>query len=179
VNRLFHPLPVFAVPTRLAAMTCAALLLVSGCGYYSFTGASIPDHLGTIAIPLVDDRTVSTIGTLDSRMTQLLVERFVSQTRLDLDPQPETADAVLRVTIDRYQNAPTSVSGDEQAIRNRITISATVQYEDRVEEAVLLNRTFSSFEEYDPFTPSQEETAAIAVLEKLADDIFTAATSNW
>ena len=163
-----------------AAVLFAALLLSGqGCGYYSFTGASIPDHLGTIAIPLVDDRSVSTIGTLDSQMTQFLVERFVSQTRLDLEPQPESADAVLRVTIDRYQNTPTSVSGDEQAIRNRITISATVRYEDQVENKQVLSRSFSSFEEYDPFNPSEEAVAASAVLEKLADDIFTAATSNW
>ena len=81
--------------------------------------------------------------------------------------------------ISRYDNTPTSVSGNEQATRNRISITVSVKYQDQVQNKELLNHTFSAFEEYDPFNPSQEETAALAALEKIADDVFTAATSNW
>ena len=39
-----------------SVVLCAGLWLgLSGCGIYSFTGASIPDHLGTVAIPLAED----------------------------------------------------------------------------------------------------------------------------
>ena len=89
------------------------------------------------------------------------------------------ADALLSLIITRYDNVPTSVSGNEQATRNRVSITVSVQYQDQVEDAELLNRTFSAFEEYDPFDPDQEETAAFAALIKIAEDIFTAATSNW
>jgi hypothetical protein len=156
-----------------------AVLGWSGCAYYSFTGASIPEHLSTIAIPLVEDNTVSTVSAMDAEMTQLLIDRFVRQTRLSLEQNETASDAILTVQITRYENAPTSVSGDEQATRNRVSITVSVQYQDQVEDKELLNRTFSAFEEYDPFTPSQEETAAFAALEKIADDVFTAATSNW
>ena len=161
-----------------------ALLLLAGaslqsCGYYSFSGATIPEHLGTIAIPIVEDNTISTLTGLDDRMTDLLVDRFVRQTRLSLESDIEQADAVLDVTLVQYRNVPTSVSGDEQATRNRVTISARTLYTDRTTGEVLLDRTFSSFEEYDPFQPDQEDSAAVAALEKIADDIFTAATSNW
>jgi hypothetical protein len=146
-----------------------ALLAGTGCSYYSFTGATIPEHLGTIAIPLVEDNTISTVSSLDSELTSLMIDRFVRQTRLSLETNESTADALLSVVISRYDNTPTSVSGNELATRNRVSIT----------NKELLNRTFSAFEEYDPFNPSQEETAAFAALEKIADDVFTAATSNW
>ncbi|GIV61476.1 MAG: hypothetical protein KatS3mg044_0342 [Rhodothermaceae bacterium] len=173
VRTLFAPARVFAV-WLLAAWA-------GGCAYYSFTGASIPSHLRTIAIPLAEDRSVSTVTALDEQLTRLLIDRFVGQTRLVLEPDPESADAVLTATIDRYANAPTAVGAEERTTRNRVTITVTVVYEDRVEGRELLRRSFQGFDEYDPVADglAGEETAALAALEKIADDIFTAATSNW
>ena len=154
--------------------------LVNGCAYYSFTGATIPDNLNTIAIPLVVDNSVNTIPSLSDELTELLVNRFVNQTRLSLLPNEVDADAVLLAEIQRYSNAPSSVSGEETAARNRVTISVSIEYMDQVDEKELLNRTFSNFEEYDPLEGIDGETqAALAALENVADDIFTAATSNW
>ncbi|MDA0378283.1 MAG: LptE family protein [Bacteroidetes bacterium] len=163
---------------RLSAWVLV-LLLVPGCAWYSFTGASIPEHLQTVAIPLVEDNTVSTVTGLDDEMTRLLVDRFVRQTRLNLETDEQSADALLRVVINRYTNQPTSVSGQEQATRNRVTVAVQVTWVDQTTGTDLVSRSFSAFEEYDPFDPSQEETAAFAALEKIADDVFTAATSNW
>lgn len=157
-------------------------LLLSGCAYYSFTGATIPQHLNTVAIPFVEDNSVSTLTTLDEQLTRLLVDRFVGQTRLSLTTDEADANALLRVRIDRYQNQPTSVSGDERATRNRVTLSVTVTYTDQVEDREILQRTFTGFDEYDPFGAAGldgEATAAANALEIIADDIFTAATSNW
>ena len=164
---------------RSLALWLLVMLLIPGCAWYSFTGASIPEHLNTVAIPLVEDNTVSTVTGLDDEMTRLLVDRFVRQTRLSLENDEQSADALLRVVINRYTNQPTSVSGQEQATRNRVTVAVQVTYVDQTTGTDLVSRSFSAFEEYDPFDPSQEETAAFAALEKIADDVFTAATSNW
>lgn len=164
---------------RIVLTVVLASILSSGCAYYSFTGASIPEHLSTVAVPLVDDNTVSTVTGMDDELTRLLVDRFVRQTRLSLETNESGADALLEVDITRYVNQPTSVSGQEQATRNRVTVTARVTYTDQVNDVELVSRTFSAFEEYDPFDPSQEEIAAFAALEKIADDVFTAATSNW
>lgn len=172
-------LPVMVARIRAFAVVLALSLGAAGCAYYSFTGATIPEHLSTIAVPLVEDNTVSTVTGLDDELTRLLVDRFVRQTRLNLETNESNADALLTVTITRYQNQPTSVSGQEQATRNRVTIAAQVTYMDQVNDTELVTRSFSAFEEYDPFDPAQEETAAFAALEKIADDVFTAATSNW
>lgn len=154
--------------------------LLNGCAYYSFTGATIPENLNTIAIPLVIDNSVNTIPSLSDEMTESLINRFVNQTRLSLSPNESEADAVLIAEIQRYSNTPSSVSGEETAARNRVTISVSIVYMDQVDEEELLNRTFSNFEEYDPLLGVEEETqAALAAIENVADDIFTAATSNW
>ena len=164
---------------------CAAVLpLLSGCAYYSFTGATIPSHLSTIAIPLVEDVTISTITSMDEEMTSFLVDRFVGQTRLSLQPDETQADVVLRTRIERYANQPASVGGQERATLNRVTISVAAEYIDQTKDETLFTRSFSAFEEYDPNDPDTdglagEETAARAILEQIADDIFTAATSNW
>ncbi len=174
-----HPLTC----TRWTALflTLILALTTAGCGYYSFTGATIPSRLNTVAIPLAQDNSVSPVSTLDEDLTQFLISRFVDQTRLSLEPNEPNADAVLTATIQRYANEPTAVSGDERATLNRVTIRVDVTYVDQVEDQELLQRQFSSFEEYDPVEDGLdgEQAAARAALENIAEDIFSAATSNW
>ena len=164
---------------------CAALLAAAvglgGCTYYSFTGASIPAHLETIAIPIVEDNSVSPLTGLNDLFTEMLSDRFVDQTRLSLEPDEAEADVVLQATIDRYVNQPASVGAGEQAAQNRVSISVSVRYFDHVEEEELLARTFSGTAEYSPAEQGLqgEQEAAELALDLIADDIFTAATSNW
>ncbi len=177
-----HTLHQRRLPARRYGLALLLMLgTLGGCGYYSFTGATIPSNLNTIAIPLVEDRSLSPLTTLDERLTEALINRFVRQTRLSLQTNEDEADAVLTVSIDRYQNAPTAVTGDERATRNRVTLTVSVRYFDRTQDRELLRRSFSSFEDYDPLAGGleAEEQAAEAALENIADDIFTAATSNW
>ncbi|GAB5519077.1 MAG: hypothetical protein RhofKO_13280 [Rhodothermales bacterium] len=165
---------------RNAVWSLLAVFALAGCSYYSFTGATIPSHLGTIAIPLVEDRSVSTVSTLSDDFTEALIDRFVNQTRLSLEPLETNADAVLNVTISRYENRPTSVGGNERAALNRVTLFAQVRYMDQVEDEVLLETSLSAFGEYDPAEGLDGETSAAQdALQNLADDVFTRATSNW
>ena len=157
-----------------------ALALLPGCAYYSFSGASIPSHLTTIAIPLAEDRSLSPLTILDEALTELLIDRFVRQTRLSLVEDEDVADIVLNTQITRYTNAPTSVTGQERAQFNRVTLSVSAQYSNQVDNDVL-ERTFSNFDDYDPLGGGleAEENAALNALSNIADDLFTAATSNW
>lgn len=156
-------------------------VLLTGCAYYSFSGASIPSHLQSIAIPQVSDNSASPLTTLDDGLTDLLVERFVRQSRLSFASAETDADAVLNAQIEGYRNEPTSVTGQERATLNRVTITVSVRYYDRVNEEVLMSSSFSGSEEYDPVAEGLdgERRAAASALEDIADDVFTQATSNW
>lgn len=161
------------------SITLPLTLSQTGCGIYSFTGASIPDHVETVAIPLAEDRSLGGVPNMDQALTDLLIERFVQQTRLVLEPDENAADALLVATIERYQNEPTAVTDDELAALNRVTISVRVTYLDQVEDDERLARSFSANGTYDATNIGQEDVVVLEALEEIADDIFTAATSDW
>lgn len=155
-------------------------MLLTGCAYYSFSGATIPSHLETIAVPLAENRAGGSLPGLDDELTRLLTNRFVSRTRLALSRDETSADVVLQSRIESYTTRPTSVTGANQAALNQVTIRVHVRYYDQRRDSVLMEQDFTSFEEYDPRRGlAGEGEAASAALETLASDIFTAATSNW
>ncbi len=161
-------------------MLCAAAALLSGCWFYSFSGASLPAHLETLAVPLFEDRSRSGQPNLAETLTDNLIDRFVRQTRFSLADEPD-ADAILQGHIERYRNEPASVSGQERAALNRITITVSARYYDQKQTNELMpQRTFSAFSEYDPAEGLDQEAAAIEdALAQISEDIFSAATSNW
>ena len=155
-------------------------LLNAACGIYSFTGASIPEHLRTVAVPLAEVRAQGAAVDLDRQLTDALIERFADRTRLSLEPDEEAADAVLRATIQRYTITPVAVTGDEIASLNRVTLVVDIQYRDKVQDEDRLNRSFTASADYDPAEGAAGEAAAATLaLEQIAGDVFTAATSNW
>ncbi|MCA0267912.1 MAG: LPS assembly lipoprotein LptE [Bacteroidetes bacterium] len=173
----------------LAFCGLAALAVLPGCGYYSFSGASVPEGVSTVAIPPVENGAALPITTLPAELTRLLVDRFTQRTRLRLDDNAETADAVLEARIESYRTEPTSVTATDLAARNRLTIGLRVTFRRRISAegggpegtAPIVDRSFSAFADYDPggLPAEREAEAARSVLVNLADDVFTAATSNW
>jgi len=163
----------------LAAVLVGSLL--SGCAYYSFTGASIPSHLETIAVPIAQDNSTSPINTLGNDLTGELTNRFVDRTSLSLTTNDSEADALLEATVQQYTNRPTGVSGNEQATTNQVTIRVEVRYMDQKKNEEILNRTFSGVSEYNPAEAglSGRRQASQNAIENVADDIFTTATSDW
>ena len=173
-----------AARTERRAVPLLVLFLcwcLGGCGAYSFSGATIPSDIETIAIPIVDDRSTSPFSSLGSDLTDLLVNRFVNQTRLSLSTDNANADARLDVVVQRYTNEPTTVGGDERATANRVTITVQVEYLDQVNDEVFLSRSFSGSSDYSPLNDDLQgsEEATQRALEDLADSIFSQATSNW
>jgi outer membrane lipopolysaccharide assembly protein LptE/RlpB len=154
---------------------------LSGCTVYSFSGASIPSHLETIAIPIAQDNTSSPLNTMGSDLTGLLTDRFVDRTSLSLTTDDSGADAILTARIQRYTNQPTGVSGDERATANEVTIQIQVRYVDQKKGDELVSQTFRGTATYNPVEAgiAGERQAAQNALQNAADDIFSTATSNW
>lgn len=163
-------------------LLAAMLVFAPACGYYSFTGASIPAHLRTISIPLIEDLSVSVADDADERLTRFLVERFVGQTRLQLETSEPDADAVLSGRIDRITIEPVAVGGGDLATQNRITVTVNMRYFDQAEDREVFQRSFTGTANYDASAGGDRDVEIAAILRALqnvADDIFTAATSNW
>ena len=168
---------------RLAAVCWVLVPLASvlgACGVYSFSGATIPAQLETVAVPLAEDRSTGGPPGLDRLLTDALVDRFVDRSRLTLETDEGAADAVVRATIERYAIAPVAVTDQNVAALNRVSLSVRVVVEDRVEDGELLARTFTASEDFAPAAGLQGEADASATaLDQIARDAFTAATSDW
>ena len=171
------------VHLRLSVTLVAATAFgATGCGSYSFTGTTLPPDVETIAIPLFEDQTRSGIPNLSDSMTELLIDRFVNRTRLRLASDETISDTILSGIVVQYRNQPSAVSGQEEATVNRVNITVTARFVDRVKGVDMVSeRRFTAFGEYDPVSDGiqGENEAATQAMTQIADDVFTAATSNW
>lgn len=159
----------------------AACALLAGC--YTFSGASLPADLQTVAVPPVESRASGGPADLDQQLTTALIERFADRTRLNLESDEAEADLVVRATVERYTIAPAAITGgegDEVAALNRVTLGVRVVATNQMDGTELLARSFTATADYTPAEGlAGEADAANRALEQVAQDAFTAATSDW
>jgi hypothetical protein len=150
-----------------------------GCGSYSFTGASVPPHLKTIAIPIADDKSPAAIPGLRELLTDNLIQKFISDNSLQVTER-STANATLECVITLVTDAPAIVSAGEQISSRRLTINVKVIYKDLVQKKTIFENNFSNHGDYVPgeATNKREDAIDIAV-DKLSEDILLAVVSGW
>ena len=150
-----------------------------GCGSYSFTGASVPDHLKTIAIPVADDKSPAAIPGLRELLTDNLIQKFISDNSLQVTER-STANATLECVITSVTDAPAIVSAGEEITSRRLTINVKVIYKDLVQKKTIFENNFTNYGDYVPgeATNKREDAIAIAV-DKISEDILLAVVSGW
>ncbi len=170
---------------RFNILTKAALLLVclaafTGCKVkYSLSGASISPDAKTVSIARFPNNALLVAPILSSTLTEALQDRFSRQTRLTLIP--EGGDLNFEGEITGYTSVPASISADEYAVKNRLTITVRVRFINAIEPNLNYNKTFSAYSEYDSSKLLQEvePTLIPEIVEMLVEDIFNAAVANW
>lgn len=166
------------ITASFALLAIAAL--INGCVIkYSFTGASIPPAARTYSVAYFPNNAAMVAPTLSNTLTESLKDRFTRQTKLT--QIPEEGDFALEGEITRYETAPTSVSADEYALKNRLTITVQVRFNNAIEPQWNFNRSFSAFSDYDANMLLQEVEGQLIeeIVEVLVDNIFNACVSNW
>ena len=96
-------------------------IVIAGCTY-SFKGGSVPPHLKTIAIPIVEDASPYGDPTLRDTFTKQLVALFTNDNTLQLTDR-NTADSMLEGVITDVIDAPSVLQGNEQVAQRRITVT--------------------------------------------------------
>ncbi len=146
---------------------------------YSFTGASVPKHLNTIAIPIADDRSGSAEFGLRESLTQKLIQKFIDDNSLQVADRVN-ADAILECTIVSFNDAPAIVSAGENVTSRRITIGVKASYRDFVKKITVYDKTFTEYEDYPQNGSLQDRNTAIEkVLDKLSENILLETVSGW
>ncbi len=160
----------------IAVITAASL---SACSY-SFTGASVPPHLNTIAIPIFIDRSGSGEPDLKDNFTDQLIQKFLDDNSLQVTDK-SNSDAFLDGTILTLTDAPAIVSGGEDVSTRRITISVRVVYKDLVKRKTIFDKQFSDYGDYSTTEDifSGRKSAIEVAIDKITEDVLISVVSNW
>ncbi len=151
----------------------------TSCCAYSFTGASVPEHLKTIAIPIADDRSGSGEAGLRENLTQKLIQKFIDDNTLQVSERT-TANALLECSIVSLSDAPAIVSAGENITSRRITVGVKVIYRDLVKRTTVFEKTFSNYSDYLSSEPVQGRKSAIeTAIDLISEDILLDTVSGW
>ena len=160
---------------------CSTLLV--GCifmrGGYSFSGASIPEAAKTFSVAYFPNNAPMVSPTLSTMLTESLKDKFSRQTKLQL--VEEGGDFAFEGEITGYSSTTASVSSDNYAQLNRLTITVHVEFTNVVEPQNSFTQSFSQFADYDSqqlLTDIQSELDQ-QIVDQLVTDIFMAAAANW
>lgn len=156
-----------------------SVLNFTGCCAYSFTGASVPPHLKTIAIPIAEDRSGSGEPGLRELFTEKLTRFFIEDNSLEV-AERTNADAIVECSIVSLTSGPAVITGGETVSSLRITISVKAVYKDLVQRKTVFDKNFSNYGDYAASGSFDDRRAAIDLaLDRIAEDILLETVSGW
>ena len=174
------------------------LILIPSCAYYSLAG-SIPPHINSIAIPIVENQTAE-FGMSES-VTENILTKFNEENILRVADE-ESAASVLTGTITRITDAPYTFTKQEAVTEYRFTVHMNIEWFDKKNEKVLLKKNFSGWGAYglsgdissdgidndgDGLIDSEDdnefgdprEFATSVAVNKIAEDVLNEIMTSW
>ena len=150
-----------------------------GCGVYSFTGASISPDVKSVSIDLFPSYAALAPPNLPQLFTETLRDKFVSLTNLDLISR--NADIRFKGSITDYRTNPVAIQGNEQAAKNRLTITVAVEYTDTKNPDASFEKNFSRFADFDSNRnlADVEQDLIVEINDQIVQDIFNESVVNW
>jgi hypothetical protein len=171
---------VFSPLRFLVVCSCLSMFMqLCGCSY-SFKGGSVPPHLKTVAIPIVEDQSGYGDPSLRDLLTQKLVERFTNDNTLQL-AERKSADSMLEGAVIDVKDAPEVLQGSgEQVTVRKITVTVRMTFQDLKLRKKIWEKSFSNWGNY----PSgggltQRNEGVQLAIEKLTEDILNETVAGW
>jgi hypothetical protein len=161
-----------------SSIIAVALSGCAGCPY-SFTGASVPPHLKTIAIPIVEDQSGFGDPTLRNQFSQELLQRFVNDATLE-PADRNNADSMLEGVITAVKDAPAVVEGGDQVTQRRITVTVHVTFRDLKLRKKVWEKDFTQWGNYvSGGGLTQRNSGITEAVQKLTEDILNETVAGW
>lgn len=164
---------------RILALSLA-VLLVSACGIYSFSGTSIKPDVKTITINYFEYKAMKVNPSLSNDLTEAVRNQFRRMTGLE---QVEM-DGDLEITgqVTGYDVRASAVTAGDVAAMNRLTVTVKVDFTNRkYPEEDFKSKSFSAYGDYDSTTSldAVESTLCAEIIDKIVEDIFNATVAQW
>jgi hypothetical protein len=157
----------------------AGLFILTGCGFYSHTGASVPPNAKTFSVDYLNNVASIVMPSLSQVLTEKLKLRFINETTLKLTQQD--GDIRFSGKILNYVTSPVAVQGNQQNAVNRLTVTIEITYQNTKDDTKNFTQQFSNFVDY----PASENFSAVEidlvnkVTDILVQDVFNKAFINW
>lgn len=151
-------------------------VLFGGC--YSFTGSSVPDHIKTIFIPIVEDK--SNFGNAQYReeLTQVLVQKFRNDNTFTV--VQEKSDARISVSILTITDATANVKSGELENERKVSVTLKATYYDHVKKRQIWERNFTEFQTYSVSEGLDGRDRTVRkLLQLLSENVLLAVVSGW
>ena len=116
---------------------------LSGCGFYSFTGASVPAGTKTFQVNRFENNALLIEPGLERDFKIALEDLIQNQTNLNLVTQG--GELIYEGEIVEYRIAPMTATADQRAAQNRLTITVMVRFTNRNKEEDNFEKRFSFF----------------------------------
>ena len=156
---------------------CISLFI--GCGIYSFNGASISKETKSITVEYFKNTALTKQPTLSQVLTEKLKDYFTEQTNLIISNQ--NGDLYFNGDIIKYDVQPIAIQSNETAGQNRLTISVKIDFNNKQNEELNFNQTFSGYKDYESLQNLSdiEDVLITEITNELVEDIFNKAVVNW
>ena len=154
------------------------LALVGGCSY-SFSGVALQPDVETISVKQFTNEAQLIQPVLAPNLTERVRDVFITQSRLKL--QNDRAHLRLSGTVTDYTISAVAVQGNEQAASSRLTVAIRVNFENTLYTSESWEQSFSAFIDFprDAVLAQVEQQLLTDLVDRLAQDVFNKALSNW
>lgn len=152
--------------------------MLTSCGFYSLTGASIPGD--TINVHFIENKAPTVAPSLSATFTQKLRQHLTSLSSL-AQVDNDKADYDIKGSIMTYNITVASITGTETSAKNRLTIGINIIFENRGDKEKNFTQTFSRFADFnaDQNFQTVENALIEEITDQIKDDIFNRAFVNW
>ncbi|MBN1575914.1 MAG: LptE family protein [Chitinispirillaceae bacterium] len=152
--------------------------LAAGCGIYTFSGSTLPSHLKTVDIPLLENRSME--PDIADEITQELNRRILADNLLRI--VATEGDATISGSITSYLHEPYTfgaastrqVSVDQYIVK----ITAQMKFLDKVKDVPLFEGAITGEGIYD-FQKETEETGRAKAIKDIVQRILQSSLQSW
>jgi hypothetical protein len=156
------------------------MILVVGCGSYSFTGISLSAETKTFQVNYFQNTSALIEPGIERDFTLALQDLILNQTNLDL--VKSNGDIFYEGEIVEYRISPTTATASNTAAQNRLTIGINVRFVNKNDEEADFEKRFSFFFDFPgsaQLVGSQKTTAIEEIFVRITQDVVNASLANW
>lgn len=163
----------------LYCITAVVNTALNGC--YTFTGAAVPQHWKSIAVPLFDDESNYGEPGLRERMTNTIIQKVQRDNILQIRDRSSSDVVMIGSILSVLADKPIVVAPGEQTRRFRIEVMVKVSLQDKVLKKQVWEKQFTAVGDYDASSGSSSQKAIglQTAISKLSDDIVLETLSGW